>query len=422
MERQHMEEGDDDGDVVDDCMVQRFRNDAQTGRIQTPSAAAPVRRRDHPPLYPSSSSSSSSPPSAHCQPRRRHYSFLQHFAVDDVLLRIFEFVECSSLVRTGATCHRFRELSTRSAEQRTSRLHVDGRLLRNSMRMLRAQEQIDGVGPREGSFGPFVPIPMLGLPRRVRVSGAGDPEYDGIYFCTGCNGNGFLFTKPRWPGRGVAAAASTTTATGGDERDGGGGRGGRDAWWMNNDDGDDGAPPAWERDDWIEEMMVPVGGGVGLAIAPAAGDVVHRQDRRRGRRGADDDEADSDGDDVGEDGDDDDAPDGIGGGRRHDAADAPPAGAERSLQSRPLRCVIAKRFSNHTLLWYLSKEVEDESTRDVKQSFSFWAKLLVTGDASPDECQYPSQTGILSRNGEPAWQHLTSTLDIAPPMVDLLDG
>jgi hypothetical protein len=70
----------------------------------------------------------------------------------------------------------------------------------------------------------------------------------------------------------------------------------------------------------------------------------------------------------------------------------------------------------------MSKEVEDESTRDVRQSFSFWAKLLVTGDASPDECQYPSQTGILSRNGEPAWQHLTSTLDIAPPTVDLLDG
>jgi len=389
LERQHMEVGDDDGDVDDDCMVRRFRNDAQTGRMQTPSAAPPVRRRDHPPLHPSSPSSSP-PLSARCQPRRRHYSFLQHFAVDDVLLRIFEFVECSSLVRTGATCHRFRELSTRSAEQRASRLHVDGRLLRNAMRMLRAQEQIDGVGPREGGFGPFVPIPMLGLPRRVRVSGAGDPEYDGIYFCTGCNGNGFLFTKPRWPGRGVAAAASTTTATGGDERDGGGGRGGRDAWWMNNDDGDDGARPAWGLDDWMEEMPIPGGGGMGLAIAPAAGDVVHRQDRRRGRRGADDDEADPDGDGVDEDGDEDDAPDGIGGGQRHDAADAPPAGDERNLQSRPLRCVRAK--------------------------------LLVTGDASPDECQYPSQTGILSRNGEPAWQHLTSTLDIAPPTVDLLDG
>lgn len=132
--------------------------------------------------------------------RRRRYSFLQHLAVDDVLLRVFEFIDCSSLVRTGTTCHRFRELATRSAEQRTQRL-ADGRLLRSAMRMLRAQEQIEGVGPREGAT--VVPIPMLGLRRRVRVAGAGDPEYNGIYFCTGSNGNGFLFTKPRSPERRV---------------------------------------------------------------------------------------------------------------------------------------------------------------------------------------------------------------------------
>jgi hypothetical protein len=73
------------------------------------------------------------------------------------------------------------------------------------------------------------------------------------------------------------------------------------------------------------------------------------------------------------------------------------------------------------ILWYMSKEVEDEVMHK-KQTFTFWAKLLVTGDASPDLCQYPLQTSILSRNGEPAWQHLTSTLDVAPPMVELLDG
>ncbi len=104
--------------------------------------------------------------------------------------------------------------STRSAKQRTHGLHTDCRLLWNAMRMLRAQEQIEGVGPREGGFGPFVPIPMLGLPRRVRVSGGGNLEYKGMYFCTGCNGNGFLFTKPRWLGCGFTAAA-TRTATGG---------------------------------------------------------------------------------------------------------------------------------------------------------------------------------------------------------------
>ncbi len=57
---------------------------------------------------------------------KHQHSFLQHLAVDDVLLRVFEFIDCSSLVRTGTSCHRFRELSTRSAEQRTHRL-ADGR-------------------------------------------------------------------------------------------------------------------------------------------------------------------------------------------------------------------------------------------------------------------------------------------------------
>ena len=90
--------------------------------------------------------------------------------------------------------------------------------------------------------------------------------------------------------------------------------------------------------------------------------------------------------------------------------------------SRPLCCVIAKRFLNETILWYMSKEVEDKSTQKVKQSFSFWAKLLVTHGTSPDMCQYPSQTSILSHNGKPAWQHLTSTVDVAPPMVEFLDG
>jgi len=70
----------------------------------------------------------------------------------------------------------------------------------------------------------------------------------------------------------------------------------------------------------------------------------------------------------------------------------------------------------------MSKEVLDETTHEISQRFSFWAKLLVTGDASPDACQYPSPSSILSRNGDPAWQHLTNTLNVEPPVVDLLDG
>ena len=128
-------------------------------------------------------------------------------------------MKCLSLVRPGATCHRFRELSTRTTEQRTHGLHADYRLLQNAMRMLHAQEQINGVGPREGGFGPFVPIPMLGLLRHVRVLGGGNLEYDGMYFCMGYNGNGFLFTKPRWLGRGFTAAATRMATVGTDNRE-----------------------------------------------------------------------------------------------------------------------------------------------------------------------------------------------------------
>jgi len=63
------------------------------------------------------------------------------------------------------------------------------------MQMLRAQEQIDGVRPSEP---PFVRVPMLGLKRRMLVTQAGDVEYNGIYFCTQVNGNGYVFTKPRF--------------------------------------------------------------------------------------------------------------------------------------------------------------------------------------------------------------------------------
>jgi hypothetical protein len=67
----------------------------------------------------------------------------------------------------------------------------------------------------------------------------------------------------------------------------------------------------------------------------------------------------------------------------------------------------------------MSKEVEDESTHEISQTFAFWAKLMVTGDALPDICRYPSQTTILSRN-EDAWQSLSDQIE--PPIVELLDG
>jgi hypothetical protein len=263
-------------------------------------------------------------------------------AADDALLRIFEFLDCSSLVRTGASCHRFRELCTRSAEQRTHRL-ADGRLLNHPFKMLRAQEQIEGVGIREG-LGPFVPIPMLGLRRRIKVSAAGDSEYNGIYFCTGSNGNGFLFTKPRVPERRVGVNVGHAIVE------------------------------EMEEGDGIEEAAI------------RAGDV----DNNHVIRGND------------------------------EIRETEALFGDEPTRSRLLRCVIAKRFSNETPLWYMSKEEYDNTTHGIIHQYSYWAKLMVSGDATPDLCRYPSQTSVLSRNGDPAWQALSNRNPLAPPIVELL--
>ncbi|KAL7548467.1 hypothetical protein ACHAWF_011748 [Thalassiosira exigua] len=371
LERQHLMEREDDDMAEYSASMSSVADFAATAsNIHPPhplSHTINTKSISTRPLPPPPLSHHMSPSSAL---RRRRYSFLQHLAVDDVLLRIFEFIDCSSLVRTGTTCHRFHELTTRSAEQRTQRL-ADGRLLRSAMKMLRAQEQIEGVGPREGQ-GPFVPIPMLGLRRRVRVSDAGDPEYNGVYFCTGSNGNGFLFTKPRSPERRVRARAPAL-----------------DARHLEDLDIAGEAPVGHVVGDGAHNQNNPLFAAAAAVVGVGFQAVENNVDN-------------------------------IDGGQGDDAVDV--LFGDEPQRSRLLRCVIAKRFSNETILWYMSKEVEDESSHEITQNFSFWAKLLVTGDANPDVCQYPSQTSILSRNGDPAWQPLTNTVNVTPPIVELLDG
>lgn len=78
----------------------------------------------------------------------------------------------------------------------------------------------------------------------------------------------------------------------------------------------------------------------------------------------------------------------------------------------------------------MSKEVEaivydtvtGLPTSNVSQVYFFWARLMITGDTSSQLCQYPSQSSILSRNGNPAWQPLDSTRESEAPLVELLDS
>ncbi|CAB9523658.1 expressed unknown protein [Seminavis robusta] len=262
-------------------------------------------------------------PMAPSEVHGRDFSFLQHMADDDTVLRAFEFLECRSLVRISMTCSRFRELAHRSAAQRTYDV-AQARQLNNVMKLLRAKEQIDGIGT--DIRDPHVRVPVLLLGRRVIVTNAGDPEYNGIYFCTGSNGNGFIFTKPRFPERRILRAQGTIRM-------------------------------------------------------------------------------------------------------RENIANADHRGRLESEVAHPgqlLRCIIAKRFSNETILWYISKEVLSTENAEgvragaVTQTFSYWSKLMVVGDASPDICRYPSQTSILARHNE-GWQTLTTTRATRPPIVELLD-
>lgn len=283
-----------------------------------------------------------------------NYSFLQHMAADDIVLRMLEFLECQSLIRISSTCFRFRELAHRSATQRTYDV-ATARQLNNVMMLLRSKEQIDGVGT--GIRDSHVRVPILLLSRRVLVTDAGDPEYNGVYFCTGSNGNGFVFTKPRNPEQRVARRQSITT----DE--------------TNNS-------------------------------------FRHHQSQLTAETIVTHDHNDDDNIMLDE--------------RLPPSADADRLETEVAQPGQLLRCIIAKRFSNETILWYISKEVialEDTGIAragEVTQVFAFWAKLMVIGDASPDICRYPSQSSILSRH-QAEWQALSTTSATNPPTIELLD-
>ena len=73
----------------------------------------------------------------------------------------------------------------------------------------------------------------------------------------------------------------------------------------------------------------------------------------------------------------------------------------------------------------MSKEVETisniASAGEITQVFSYWSKLVVSGEVPPAEYCYPSQTSVLSRNGDPAWQALSTAESAEPPIVELLD-
>jgi hypothetical protein len=133
-------------------------------------------------------------------------SFLQYIATDDMIFRIFSFLNCRTIVNTMSTCTRLYDLSIRYATNYTTKMRIR-RQLTSPMQLLQAYENILGdelsssTLPTNTSWlnNTPIPIPILLPNKPIRVTQCGDPEYNGMYYCTGCNGNGYVFTKPRYP-------------------------------------------------------------------------------------------------------------------------------------------------------------------------------------------------------------------------------
>ena len=251
---------------------------------------------------------------------------------DEVLHFILSFLDAQSLVRITLTCTRFaRFVPVHAARRARPKFGQAGqRRLTSALQLVRAAEQLEGIFP----YHPAVRMPSLLLDKRVLLKDAGDDDFNGVYFCTGCNGNGFVFTKP------IASL-----------------------------------PP----------LTKP-------AIRTAKANVETHSERRE-----------------------------------------EPAGYR-------LRCIISRRFSRETLLWYCCKEellcaisddgedASDASGRDeelplkITQRYVFWARLTLLGEAPcRDQSEYPSQTAVLLAQGTTGWQSLSNAQHIHPPTVELID-
>ena len=137
---------------------------------------------------------------------RTGVSFLHNVASDEILLRVFDFLDSISLVHVSETCKRCYDLANESASTRTRSISQE-RQLDSAMKLLCAQEQINGYQ----HHALRVPVPILLLSRRVVVTNCGDPDYNGIYQCTGFNGNGYVFSKPLLPRQWVPQRTATRT-------------------------------------------------------------------------------------------------------------------------------------------------------------------------------------------------------------------
>uniref|UniRef100_A0A7S1BW36 F-box domain-containing protein n=1 Tax=Corethron hystrix TaxID=216773 RepID=A0A7S1BW36_9STRA len=331
---------------------------------------------------------------------------------DDIIRTIFSHLSSIDLCRSVIpTSRRFQTLSIRSAEERIgwhcrnghslavaarardnptaapsvvvaesspqkrggkSASFVMRRTLPDCMRLLRAMEQstigctFEANCNRSHRLPPFVQIPMLCLPHPVVVTGSGDGDYNGVYFCTGCNGNGFVFTKPRSgricrPSKKSSRRGRSNRLTGRDFLDGN----------RNHDNIVHERGEEWEED--LEE------------------------------------EGDGDEEDL----------------QYLRCIIAKKFSGEHIFwyMSKEIESELAIPNTPGDPDNFTDATATTAIIGRTKQKYSYWARLQIVGDASLSVCRYPSQTSVLCRNlGEPGWQALGGhgTVQGQPPTVELL--
>ena len=123
-------------------------------------------------------------------------SFFQRTASPELLVHIADFLPSADLSRLGSTCSRMYSLCQSHADQRCL-WNIRQRQLKNTFQLLRCAEQMSEDIIHDGA--PHVPFPLLLPKRRIIVSNCGDSDYNGVYYCTDVNGNGFVFSKPLSP-------------------------------------------------------------------------------------------------------------------------------------------------------------------------------------------------------------------------------
>mmetsp|Transcript_28239 Transcript_28239/g.30412 ORF Transcript_28239/g.30412 Transcript_28239/m.30412 type:complete len:449 (+) Transcript_28239:68-1414(+) len=297
---------------------------------------------------------------------------------DDVLLRIFEFLRCQSLIQASFTCSRFYELARKSSVQRTYDI-AHARQLGNNFLLLRAREQIYYVddtdeqrndpirtgnnnitdinyGNAASNNNFHVPVPTLLPGRRVLVEHADDPEFNGIYYATDANGNGFVFTKPRFSSHRASLQVQVQHQL--------------EDMVLDDDENNNNFPLNDQLQQMNHDVVIPIIGGHLMNDDDEDNNNQLQQQNHY----------------------------------QHD--------------DRPLRCIIAKAYSNNDVLWYMSKEVERLlpcGTVRKKNIYSFYAPLMLSGNTRPELCTYPSQSSALVRQNQ-SWRALRGNVRIRPTL------